>query len=44
MLDFPDFGKVFQVDWNASGMDIGVVMIQEGWMISFLTKNFNDTK
>jgi hypothetical protein len=44
MLALPDFYKVFQVDCSASGMAIGVVLIQEEGMVSFLTAKFNETK
>ena len=44
MLVFPNFNKVFQVECNASGSAIGVVLIQEGKLVSFFSEKLNDSK
>lgn len=43
-LDFPDFSKVFQVDFDASGSVIEVILSQEGRLVTFYSKNLNDAK
>ena len=35
---------MFQVDYNASGTAIGVVMSQEGRLVAYFSEKMNDTK
>ena len=44
ILAMPDFNKVFQVEYNASGSAIRVVLIQEGKLVTFFSKQLNDAK
>lgn len=44
ILMLPNFNKVFQVDYDASGLAIRAVLSQEEKLITFFTKKWNDDK
>ena len=44
ILALPNFNKVFQVDYDASGSTIGDVLSHEDIPIVYFTKNLNDVK
>lgn len=41
MLALPDMNKLFIVEINSSGFGIGVVLLQEGHPIAFISKGFS---
>jgi hypothetical protein len=44
VLDFPNFDKYFQVDIDASGTAIGVVLSQEQRPIAYFSEKLNEDK
>lgn len=44
MLDLNDFGKLFQVDYDASGTTIGIMLSQEGRPIAYFSEKLNEAK
>ena len=44
ILAIPNFNEVFQVDYDASGTMIGVVVSQEGRPIAYFSEKLNDAK
>jgi hypothetical protein len=44
ILVLPDFGKIFQVRCDASGIAIGVVLSQDNRSVAYFSENLNDAK
>jgi hypothetical protein len=41
LLQFPDFGKTFELECDASGIGIGGVLLQEGKPIAYFSENLS---
>ena len=44
ILVLPNSNKLFKVDCDASGVEIGVVLSQEGKLIAFFSEKLNECK
>jgi hypothetical protein len=44
ILVLPDFGKIFQVRCDVSGLAIGVVLSQDNRPVAYFSEKLNDTK
>jgi hypothetical protein len=38
LLQLPDFGKTFELECDASGIDIGGVLMQDGKPVAYFSK------
>ena len=42
ILSLPNFSKVFQVDYDASGTTIGAILSQKGRIVAYFSEKLND--
>jgi hypothetical protein len=40
LLQLPDFGRTFELECDASGIEIGGVLLQEGKPIAYFSENY----
>ena len=44
IMCLPDFSKIFDVACDTSGIRIGGVLAQEGYLVAYFSEKLNDTR